>query len=515
MIVSPSAQASEGSVFMDAVGSLVGRYAAGTGAGSEFTRGVVEDIQRSLGVSVDHSESLAHLLRRMSPEEIEAIQNLDSVRLFRENVATMEGRLRSAGLMGESLSASARARLTDMAAELFPKRADFLAARAPEGSYASTAEAFLSGSSAEAGASATADAAKVFNRDELLRLLKTRGVGAKEMLPHLRAATSAGLVSDEAVVRFMKLDGMPVVGAAMRFAPGLRNRILADPSFFMKLIAEEAIGVTTTVAGYYTSDPDHFWNKADLMTVDVVSVMFVDFALVYFLTPQLAHQLRPTSARTGWLNQGRDYLQSLPQNVFEANPSAGPGYSLGQRAASFFYKGGQFAVVGGAAGLVGTALTHGLYYVEGRDQGSLPSVPVSGEQWSEFLFISSNPRYQMLAGAEKWVIEPLLGRRPVLMMLATVGIRWGNSYLGSLHWMHFAGRVSSGTPHTAQAAAATPAESGVGTASAGVCLGGAPETQPGSVGCQVHVLGPHCSDEELQGQFMGDGIPVGAACVAP
>ncbi|MCC7441700.1 MAG: RETICULATA-related protein [Bdellovibrionales bacterium] len=490
------AEASEGRILIRAVESLVGRYALSSSLRArEFSGLAVEKIQRTLGMPLNSSEPLGRLLRRLSAEELAAIQNLDEVKLLKGNLGRMESRLRSQGLLGTRLTAAARERLLRMADELFPRRVDFLA-RVPEGSLASTAESFLA---AETGGTATTTAAKIFNRDELLRLLNARGVRARDVLPQLRGATSEGLVADEAVVRYMKLDGMPVVGAALRFSPGLRNRILADPAFFMKLAVEQAIGVTTTIASYYTTRPgEEFWNSMDLITVDVVSVMFVDFALVYFLTPQLAHRLRPKAQRTGWLNRGRDYLSTLPQNAFEANVPGGSPYSLGQRVSSFLYKSGQFAVIGGAAGLAGTALTHGIYEITGQERGELPDPLQNGAQWGAFLASSSNSRYQLLAGVERG-LQSVLGKRPVLLMLATAGIRYGNSYIGGLHWLQFTGR--NGSPERPAVSASSGGEVSPGEIAIsriGTCLGGEPDTQPGSVGCSIQDFdGETCEAPDL------------------
>src|SRR5690606_30975766 len=142
------------------------------------------------------------------------------------NIARVESRLRSAGLVrGATLSARAQRRLSRHVDELFPAERRFFEGAAE----ASTQQAHRS--LLQAGEAEQAGETVLFNRDELLRALAQRGVRAPQLEPMLRAAAREGAVAEEAIVQYMKLDGMPVLGTLMKFSPGIRNRVIADPRF--------------------------------------------------------------------------------------------------------------------------------------------------------------------------------------------------------------------------------------------------------------------------------------------
>lgn len=69
-------------------------------------------------------------------------------------------------------------------------------------------------------------------------------------------------------------------------------------------------------------------------------------------------------------------------------------------------QGAIFAVVGMAAGLVGTAVSNGLIAVRKAldpdfvPQNELPNVPLNAACWATHMGLSSNLRYQLLNGFE-------------------------------------------------------------------------------------------------------------------
>lgn len=117
-------------------------------------------------------------------------------------------------------------------------------------------------------------------------------------------------------------------------------------------------------------------------------------------------------------------------------------YSLLSRATGFSYKAIQFGLTGFFASVVGHGLTR--YLVSKREKGSVgdhvqlaPILPTS-VAWGCFMLSSSNARYQMVNGIEQRLLDPILGANAALLTAVTFALRFGNCYLGGLHWLPWA-----------------------------------------------------------------------------
>jgi len=113
------------------------------------------------------------------------------------------------------------------------------------------------------------------------------------------------------------------------------------------------------------------------------------------------------------------------------------------RLSGFLYKGALFAVVGFAAACTGTCLSYGLMGLRkamgasssDEPQTQRPSILQNSLAWSAFMFVSSNPRYQTLAGLERGLFK--FAPTPI----AKVGcgaFRTANNILGGATWVLFA-----------------------------------------------------------------------------
>jgi hypothetical protein len=113
-------------------------------------------------------------------------------------------------------------------------------------------------------------------------------------------------------------------------------------------------------------------------------------------------------------------------------------YSLLDRAGTFVYKGAQFAVVGFAAGLVGTAVSNTLLAVRKKMdpdfvvQNTPPPTLLNAGTWALQMGLSSNSRYQSLNGLEFALaskLPPSVFKTGVLVVRALNNVVGGMSFV--------------------------------------------------------------------------------------
>lgn len=96
-------------------------------------------------------------------------------------------------------------------------------------------------------------------------------------------------------------------------------------------------------------------------------------------------------------------LALLPANIF-----AEGSYSLKQRIGAGVYKGVLFGLCGFMGSVGGTSLAYLLFLVRritnpssAKDGKELPNVLANSLGWASFMFVSTNPRYQLVNGFEQ------------------------------------------------------------------------------------------------------------------
>lgn len=135
-------------------------------------------------------------------------------------------------------------------------------------------------------------------------------------------------------------------------------------------------------------------------------------------------------------------LENLPRHAGQIGS-----FSLPQRLGGYIYKGAQFGVAGFLSSLAGHGLTRWLVTIRDRNEGPervvkdgvelAPVLPTS-LAWGGFMMASSNARYQAVNGIEQRLLEPLFGANAALLTVLTFALRFGNCYVGGLHWLHWA-----------------------------------------------------------------------------
>lgn len=251
----------------------------------------------------------------------------------------------------------------------------------------------------------------------------------------LQEALALGIVTREAVVRYRKFVANPLFGWLM-FIPAFRTRMLADASFFFKLMVQELIGNGTALASEIAVRGKALKDELEYVASDLIVGTVVEAAFVWLLAPTLS---LPSSNGANVLSR---YLSSLPANAFVANTSTNV-YTLSMRCAAFIYAGVQYMAIGVVAGIVGTAITYGL--IEGRKvldnsyspKRPLPDVLPNALAWGAFMAISSNTRFQIVEGLERAIAHFCGGAQKPAVNAGIVTLRFANNYWGGVQFVQF------------------------------------------------------------------------------
>ena len=263
---------------------------------------------------------------------------------------------------------------------------------------------------------------------ERKEVLQRFGLTEESLSPELQSLPAKQLQ------RYLSAIQNPFTGFLSRVWPGWRKRVAGDPDFPFKLLMEETVGLGLAASGMIAARGKNILAELDLALCDISVGATLNFILVYLLTPVIG-------AKGGMLAR-------LPSNVFSTGT-----YTMSQRAVSFLYKGILFSVCGFMGSMVGTSLSQGLLVLRRQrdrsrgivkdDDKKLPGLFVTSAAWAWFMFISSNPRYQALAGAER-----------LLFKMAPKGIaqtgcgalRTANNVLGGANWVWLAKKLKIQEP---------------------------------------------------------------------
>jgi len=259
------------------------------------------------------------------------------------------------------------------------------------------------------------------------------GDGSDDDLPaDLREALALGVLKREAVDRYRSFLRIPLLGALIHIA-SFRSRLLADPTFFFKILVQEVIGNGTALASEIAVRGKDTWDELEYVASDLIVGTVVEAAFVWILAPTLA---LPKPAGGGKLSA---FLNSLPANAFAKAPNA----TLPLRLASFAYGGLQYMVVGLLGGIVGTAITYGL--IESRKKldksyqpkRPLPDVLPNSLAWGAFMAVSSNTRFQIVEGLERGIAAVCGGAQKPAVNAGIVTLRFANNYWGGVQFVQF------------------------------------------------------------------------------
>lgn len=265
----------------------------------------------------------------------------------------------------------------------------------------------------------------------------------------LRRAMEMGLVSSAQTVNFLSMNFRPTVARAVAraFPPSISRafvgRMLGDPAFLQKLLAEQMITIGTGAYWEVKQRGSRLRDEWDLALANVATLSLCNALVVWTLSPTRSYV---TTSRSEW----QQFLEKLPSHAFDKN------YPLRElnkvtRTCAFVYRAAELSlagtVVGGAGGLLTNALKNRRRSKDGQPaQLSLPvpSAQTSAAAFGAFLGLSCNLRYQFLYGADRIIGQHL---NSITLALACSGaLRYLNVKLGEssrLAWLGMDGPVST------------------------------------------------------------------------
>ncbi|GLT89523.1 hypothetical protein SLE2022_075010 [Rubroshorea leprosula] len=275
--------------------------------------------------------------------------------------------------------------------------------------------------------------------EEVMKEIEARGASLPSDM--LEAAKSVG-IRKVLLLRYLDLQGSSwLLGFAMRSWAMLRNRMLADPSFLFKIGTEIVIDSCCATFAEVQKRGKDFWAEFELYVADLLVGVVVNIALVGMLAPYV--RFGQPSASKGFLGRMQHAYAALPSSVFEAE-RPGCRYSVGQRIATYFYKGILYGSVGFACGIIGQGIANMIMTAKRSIKKSEEDIPVpplvkSAVLWGVFLAVSSNTRYQIINGLERLVeASPLAKQVPPVAMAFTVGVRFANNIYGGMQFVDWA-----------------------------------------------------------------------------
>ena len=263
---------------------------------------------------------------------------------------------------------------------------------------------------------------------------------AVETLPaELAQALIDGKLPAEILQRYLDMNKNPFFAWLLSFG-GFRERLLADPSFMIKVAIEVGIGICTKTTAEYTKRGENFNSQLDFVFANLVMALIADFMLVWLPAPTFAVRGGATKAP----NALARVFAGCPDNAFQKVPPGYAPFSLGQRAGAVVRNGAKLFGVGLFASLLGVGITNGLVGLRSiLDPTFVPlndpqNVLVMSAAYGTYMASSSNLRYQILAGiVEERGIEVAFKSNPALCAALSFVVLTGNTFLGSLLWVDF------------------------------------------------------------------------------
>ncbi|KAJ4704578.1 Protein RETICULATA chloroplastic [Melia azedarach] len=275
--------------------------------------------------------------------------------------------------------------------------------------------------------------------EEIIKEVEARGASLPSDM--LEAAKSVG-IRKVLLLRYLDLQGSSwPLGFMMRSWAMLRNRMLADPSFLFKIGTEIVIDSCCATFAEVQKRGKDFWAEFELYVADLLVGVVVNVALVGMLAPYV--RIGQPSVSKGFLGRMQHAYAALPSSVFEAE-RPGCRFSVNQRIATYFYKGIMYGSVGFACGIIGQGIANLIMTAKRSIKKSEEDIPVppllkSAALWGVFLAVSSNTRYQIINGLERFVeTSPVAKQVPPIAMAFTVGVRFANNVYGGMQFVDWA-----------------------------------------------------------------------------
>ena len=258
---------------------------------------------------------------------------------------------------------------------------------------------------------------------EIAALLKQYNLKASDLPPGALA------LGAEKLSRFLASYANGLNKWLINSWPAWRDKMLADPDFAYKLFIEETVGLGIAMSGTIAARGKDLLKELDYFLTDCAVGAVLNFVLIWLLAPSVA-------AKAAGSNALANYVAKLPAFVL-----AEGSYTVGQRTMAGLYKGSLFAACGFLGSVGGTSIAFMLLKIRqlidpaNNADKPLPNVITNSLGWASFMFVSTNPRYQLVNGVERAIygMAP-----PALAQTSSLVLRTGNNLIGGSTWVLWA-----------------------------------------------------------------------------
>eukprot|EP01023_Acetabularia_acetabulum_P053497 TRINITY_DN5991_c4_g1_i2.p1 TRINITY_DN5991_c4_g1~~TRINITY_DN5991_c4_g1_i2.p1 ORF type:complete len:411 (-),score=61.49 TRINITY_DN5991_c4_g1_i2:2157-3338(-) len=280
--------------------------------------------------------------------------------------------------------------------------------------------------------------------DELLNLAQAEQIAQSQgvKLPADFASTAAGSGLRAAVLaRYVEMQTLFFTGFLMTASPWFRDRLLIDPRFLFKVLAEITIDSGCATVAEVQKRGSEFWSEFEFYLSDMVVGIVLDIVLVGLLAPTavLGSRVKPAQTLLSRL------LQQVPSAVFAPSVPGGRHFTVGGRLACLVVKGLEYSLAGLFCGFVGQGIANSCMYIrrslkEGEDEDDVAIPPLfkTALVWGMFMGLSSNVRYQIVYGLERLVEITIARKVPQVAYYTTIIIRLINNFIGGMNFIDMA-----------------------------------------------------------------------------
>lgn len=255
------------------------------------------------------------------------------------------------------------------------------------------------------------------------------GATMKDLPKDMQAAMGNGMMTVDYVTKWLAIIATPILGPICKAVPGFRDRVMGNPRFLLQVCLELLVGVVAKTIAEIEARKDKFFKEMPFVLSDLALEVLGDFSLVWLLSPKASFKPAATS-------QVGKIISSLPGHTLQKGS-----FTVGQRAMTLVYRGGQFFLVGFGCSAVGHSLTkvavESRELAEGEDVPELAPVLDNSIGWATFMGVSSNLRYQTVNFLEESVLDAFVPSK-LLNVPITFGLRFANCFIGGVQWVWFA-----------------------------------------------------------------------------
>ena len=261
--------------------------------------------------------------------------------------------------------------------------------------------------------------------EEVERVCKENGLD----IPQDLLEADGGMMRADVLDLYVKYSKVGILAFLMNMFPAVRDRMLADPRFAFKLLVETGADAVMNTAMELKQRRETFWDEFEFFACDQIAAFAVNTAIITICSPaivlgnttrsmrKLGELSKNANGATKLMYKTRQYIGSLPPNVFMINPKLGMLDKLVRGAACVVARGGQIFFVSTLCGTVGQMTANSLMmlrraagtdkyskaYAASIDDSVDPPVIDTGLLWGRFMCVSANVRQQLVIGGERAV----------------------------------------------------------------------------------------------------------------